>query len=216
LESQANPGANNSFLTPNGFSKSPRRVVDVDENIYIIGHRYYCRVCRKSYQSWSPALLAALPPALAMQFTYHLTYHSGLTDRVVSLMRGCFLQGVGPVPFSKMIQMNHIRHYEQHHLWYLETIYARSFLPLAFMGNFEPFSTFNDRNGYAGYTPSPRYFRDFYVRYVNSYAEEIDQYTAMLSGKYIQIDHSFKVRLDNICQDYFIYFLFRYQNILES
>jgi hypothetical protein len=49
-------------LTPNGFPKAPRRVVDLDENIYIIRpYRYKCQNCRKTYQSWSPALLNVLP-----------------------------------------------------------------------------------------------------------------------------------------------------------
>jgi len=181
-------------LTPNGFPKAPRRVVDLDENIYIIGYRYKCQNCRKTYQSWSPALLNVMPRTVAQQFTHHLTYRGGLTDRVVSLMRGCFLQGMGPNPFAQMIRTNHIRHYEQLHLQYLEFIYARHEAPLHYTGQFKPFSSFNNREGYAGHTPSGHYFRNFYVKFMAFHAGKIDQYTAMLPANIIQIDHSFKVR----------------------
>lgn len=181
------------FLTPNGFPKAPRRVVDLDENIYVIGYRYYCRTCSKSFQSWSPRLLSSLPRSLALQFTHHLSYRNGLTDRVVALMRGCFLQGIGPTPFASMIRTNHIRQYEQRHLQYLEALYERSSAPLPYTGKYQPFSEFNDRNGYAGYTPCGRYFRDFYVHFMGLHADETDQYTDMLSASILQIDHSFKV-----------------------
>jgi hypothetical protein len=182
-------------LTPNGWPKSPRRVVALDQCIYIIGHRYYCPhpECKSTYLSWSPSLLKALPRSFAMEFTHHLTFRSGLTDRVVALMRACFLQGIGPGPFANIIRTNHIRRYEQLHLQYLEMVYSRQHLPLAFTGKYEPFSAFDDRDGYAGFSPSPRYFRDFYINYIASHSEEMDQYTALLSAKCLQIDHSFKV-----------------------
>jgi hypothetical protein len=192
------PKGTHPFLTPNGWPKSPRRVVDLDRLIYVIGHRYYCANCQKSYQSWSPGLLSALPRSLAMQFTFHLTYRSGLSDNVVSLMRGCFLQGIGPVPFANMIRTNHIRRYEQLHLQYLEMLYERQNGPLHFLGKHKPFSAFDDHNGYAGFIPTGRYFRDFYVKYIGFHAQEINQYTAMLSAKFLQIDHSFKVRIVQI------------------
>ena len=191
--SQKGKDGQSACLTPNGFPKAPRQVVDVDENIYIIGYRYYCRTCKKSYQSWSPALHAALPRPLAQEFTHHLTFRSGLTDRVVALMRSCFLQGIGPYPFAQILRTNHLRRYEQLHLQYLEFLYTRHSTPLHFTGRFQPFSAYNDRNGYAGYTPSGRYIRDFYVRFMESHATEIDQYTAMLSANILQVDHSFKV-----------------------
>ena len=90
--------------------------------------------------------------------------------------------------------MNHTRHYEQLHLQYLEFIYARHEAPLHYTGWLKPFSSFNDREGYAGHTPSGCYFRNFYVKFMASHASEIDQYTAMLPANIIQIDHSFKVR----------------------
>jgi hypothetical protein len=59
---------------------------------------------------------------------------------------------------------------------------------------FEPFGLFNDRDGYAGFTPSAHYFREFYVHYISSHASAMDQHMAMLSASILQIDGSFKVR----------------------
>ena len=109
-------------------------------------------------------------------------------------MRSCFLQGIGPYPFAQILRTNHLRRYEQLHLQYLEFLYTRHSTPLHFTGRFQPFSTYNDQNGYAGYTPLGRYIRDFYVQFMESHAKEIDQYTAMLSANILQVDHSFKVR----------------------
>jgi len=61
------------FLCAQGWPKAPRRVVDLNQCIYVIGYRYYCphQSCKKMYLSWSPALLSALPRAVSMLFTHH-------------------------------------------------------------------------------------------------------------------------------------------------
>ncbi|KAG6835287.1 hypothetical protein H0H93_003132 [Arthromyces matolae] len=184
------------FLNAKGWAKSPRRVVDLEECIYIVGYRYACpnSQCRKSFQSWSPELLTALPRSLSIHFTHHLTYRSGLTDRVVALMRSCFQHGIGPSPFAEMIRTQHLRRYEHLHIEYLEAILIRTQSAAGhFLKKFEPFGLFNNRDGYAGFTPSAAYFRNFYVRFIAAHAKEMDQHMAMLSADILQIDHSFKV-----------------------
>jgi hypothetical protein len=167
----------------------------IDQCIFIIGHRYNCVQdgCKKTYQSWSPSLLAALPRSVSAHFTHHLTYRSGLTDQVVSLMRSSFLHGVGPVPFANTIRTNHLRHYELLHVQYLEVVYAQLRSSQHFLlAKFKPFGVFDDRDGYAGFTPCASYYRDFYVNFMASHASEIDQHMAMLSAKILCIDHSFR------------------------
>ena len=66
-----------------------------------------------------------LPPAVAAQFPFHLTYRCGVTDRLIALLRSCFQRGIGPTPFAEMIQTLHIRHYEQLMLQYYELVGAR-------------------------------------------------------------------------------------------
>lgn len=191
---QKSPTGGAPLLQARGWVRAPRHVVDLEECVYIIGHRYMCGTCKKSYQSWSPVLLAALPRSLAMEFPFHLTHRSGLTDSVVALMRASFQHGIGPGPFAEMVRTNHIRHYEKLHLQYLEMVYARLHSATAkFLAKFRPFGLFDDCDGYAGFTPSPHYFRNFYVIYISSHAGEMDQFTALLSGSILQIDHSYKV-----------------------
>jgi hypothetical protein len=139
-------------------------------------------------------LLAILPHSLSMQFTHHLTYCCGLTDCVVALMYAFFLHGIGPVPFANMIHTMHIHHYEKLHLQYREMICVQlKSTIMAMIGKLKPSSLSADQDGYAGFTPSAKYFWDFYVNFISSHASEIDQYTAMLSAKILAIDHSFKV-----------------------
>ncbi|KAG6883939.1 hypothetical protein C0992_007401 [Termitomyces sp. T32_za158] len=193
------------YLNAKGWLKHPRRVVDVEECIFIIGYCYACPnpVCRKSYQSWSPELLLALPRLLSIHFTHHLTYRRGLTNRVVALMQSCFQHGIGPGPFLEMIRTQHLRQYEQLHMQYLETILICTQSATGhFLSKFEPFGLFNDQNGYAGFTPSLAYFRSFYVRFISLHAMEMDQHMAMLSAEVLQIDHSFKV-IFFLCYSFF-------------
>ncbi|KAG6886800.1 hypothetical protein C0992_002307 [Termitomyces sp. T32_za158] len=184
------------YLNVKGWSKRPRRVVDIEECIFIVGYCYICPnpACGKWYQSWNPEFISALPRSLSIQFTHHLTYRSGLTDRVVALLRSCFQHGMGPGPFSEMIRTHHLRRYEKLHVEYLEAILIRTESAAGhLLSKFDPFGSFDDRNGYAGFTPSPVYFRDFYVRFISSHATEMDQHMAMLSAEVLQIDHSYKV-----------------------
>jgi hypothetical protein len=95
-----------------------------------------------------------------------------------------------------MIRTFHICKHEYLHQQYLEMVYIHLRLPAGhLLGKFQPFSLFNDQDGYAGFTPCANYFRQFYVKYIASHAAEMDQHMSMLSANVIQIDHSYKVSL---------------------
>ncbi|KAG1878531.1 hypothetical protein C8R48DRAFT_768097 [Suillus tomentosus] len=53
-----------------GWPQQPRRVVDLEHLVFIIGHQYYCghEECKKTFQSWSPTILQAIPPPLEPSF----------------------------------------------------------------------------------------------------------------------------------------------------
>ena len=88
-----------------GWPQAPQRVVDIDLTLYIVGYRYYCgqNDCQKTYQSWSPAIMDVLPPVLAAQFPFCLTYRCGVTNHLIALLRSSFHYGHGPRPFAEMI-----------------------------------------------------------------------------------------------------------------
>jgi hypothetical protein len=190
--------SNNStvYLQSLGWAKKARRVVDVDQVLFIAGWRYQCILCRHTYCSWSPAILNILPPALAAQFTFKLSFRSGLTNQLADLLRISFQSGMGPDKFTHMIQAFHYQRYDEFHLQYLELVKERKngiqghFLPKS-----QPFGAFRDPNGYAGFIPGPPYFRGFYDKMVESDAPDLIQQIGMLSARVMAVDHSFKVSL---------------------
>ncbi|KAG1721143.1 hypothetical protein EDB19DRAFT_1859895, partial [Suillus lakei] len=179
-----------------GWPQHPRRVVDLEHLVFIIGHWYYCghEDCKKTFQSWSPAVMRVIPPPLAALFPFHLTYRCGLTDRVVGVLRGSFQRGIGPSPFAKYIRTMHIRYYEQLHVQYLETVRQRMQASSSgLLPSHRPFPRWNDPSGYAGYVPTHHYFRCFYNSLVELHAVEMDQHMAMQSAEGLSHDHSYKV-----------------------
>ena len=179
-----------------GWPKQPRRIVDLEHLVFIIGHRYRCvhGDCKKTFQSWSPAIMRVLPPPLAALFPFHLTYRCGLTDRLVGVLRASFQRGIGPFPFAKYLRTMHIRYYERLHVSYLETVRQRMQASASgLLPSHRPFLLWNDPSGYAGYVPTHRYFRAFYDSLIELHADEMDQHMAMLSAEGLSHDHSFKV-----------------------
>lgn len=185
-------------LRVHSYPCSPRRVIDIDKNIYIIGVRYYCgdSCCKASYQSWSPAILGLLPPPVANSFPFCLTYRCGVTDTVLALIRSCFQRSIGPSAFARMLRTFHTRKYEQMHLQYL--LHVQNLPEDTFFFKYalhEGFGAWDDLNGYAGYIPSHHYFRGVYSALIELHAAEMDQRMAMLSGRSLALDHSFKVKI---------------------
>ena len=191
-------------LQKHGFTDMARRVVDIDHNIYIVGYRYLCghKDCKRVYQSWSPAILQVLPPALARAFEFRLTYRSGITQRLATLLRESFRSGIGPDQFTTMIESFHYRRFDCLQSQFLEMVLDRQQGTLSrYWTATNPFSEFRDLNGYAGFVPSASYFGHFYDRLVEESARETQQMIAALPVDVLKQDHSFKVSyvLDIVC-----------------
>jgi hypothetical protein len=185
-----------SMLALHSWPHMPRRVVDINSCIFIIGRRYRCghRDCGHTYQSWSRAILDIIPKSLSSHFPHHLTFCNGLTDQLVAVLQSSFQRGLGPAPFAEMIQTFHIRRYEQLHIQYLEMVnLCTPFTTTGLLSLHKPFGKWDDISGYAGFVPSHSYFKGFYVSLLERHAPEIDQYMAMLPARILNIDHSFKV-----------------------
>ena len=191
-------------LQKHGFTDMARHVVDIDHNIYIVGYRYLCghKDCKRVYQSWSPAILQVLPPALARAFEFRLTYRSGITQRLATLLRESFRSGIGPDQFTTMIESFHYRRFDCLQSQFLEMVLDRQQGTLSrYWTATNPFSEFRDLNGYAGFVPSASYFGHFYDRLVEESARETQQMIAALPVDVLKQDHSFKVSyvLDIVC-----------------
>jgi hypothetical protein len=179
------------FLQRLGWVEKPRRVVDIDKCVYIIGYRYRCGqgLCGRTYRSWSPAILDVLPPSLSAQFTFRLTYRSGLTNSLANLLHEVFRCGLGPQSFTSMVQSLHYHRYDELHLQYLEMLRdCKQGNMLNFFEKVTPFGAFGDRNGYTGFVPSAQYFRVFYDTMIEGWSHEI-----VLPARRVGIDESYKV-----------------------
>ncbi|KAG1747482.1 hypothetical protein EDB19DRAFT_1582828, partial [Suillus lakei] len=178
------------------WPKWPCCVVDIEHLVFIIGHHYYCGHgdCKKTYQSWSPAILNSIPAPLTSQFSFHLTHRCGLSDQMVAILRASFQRGIGPHPFAEIVRRMHLRFYKLRHLEYLETVRQLAQSTAAgLLAPHLPFPRWGDPSGYGGYTPSHRYFQGFYDAMIEQHAGDIDQHMAMLSAELLSHDHSFKV-----------------------
>jgi hypothetical protein len=172
-------------------------VVNVNKCIYIIGYRYRCgnRLCGHTYRSWSPTILDVLPTSLSSQFTFKLTYRSGLSNALAGLLREAFRCGMGPQSFMSMVQSLHYHRYDQLHLQYLEMLSDRKKgNQSSFLAKVTPFGAFGDRDGYTGFVPSAQYFRLFYDNMIEGWSREMVQRMAMLPARRLGIDESYKVK----------------------
>ncbi|KAG1847003.1 hypothetical protein DFJ58DRAFT_843319 [Suillus subalutaceus] len=184
------------FLQRLGWIGKPRRAVDVARNVYIIGYRYSCvhPGCRKTYRSWSSAILNVLPAPVAMQFPFQLTYRSVLSNSLVLLLHSSIRAGIGPVPFMQMLQSFHYENFDNLRLQYLELVHDRyKSCPKQLWVRKQAFGSLGDRNGYAGFVPSAGYLRRFYDTIIERRSTEMKQCIAMLPARVLAIDHSFKV-----------------------
>lgn len=137
------------LLQKKGFPSKVRRIVDIERIIYLIGYRYYCGTCSTSYTSYNSDILSVLPRFVAAQFTHPLTYRTGITDSLATLLRSCMQHAIGPGPFAQMIDSHHRRRYDLLHIQYLHLVKSRSESAFAhLLPKFEPFGDFADPHGY--------------------------------------------------------------------
>ena len=184
------------YLQKHSFVESPRRVVNIEENVFLIGYRYRCghKACRKTYQSWSPSILAVLPGAVSDQFTFQLTCRAGLTDRLATLLRETSRGGTSPRVFTTLVQTFHYRRFDKLRCQFLEMVADHTVGTLGDCWTSKrPFGEFGDRGGFAGYVPSQGYFGRFYDMMVEAEAPELQQMISSRPANVLKHDHSFKV-----------------------
>lgn len=180
------------------WPRTPRRVADIEYNLFIIGYWYQCTQaqCLKCYKSWSPSIIKSLPGPVAVQFKFHLTHCSGLSHRIVALMRLCFQRGMGLSPFEALIRTLHRRFYKDLVIQYYEQVkihYESASIQMKLLAVHSHFGAIDNCNGYADYVPSGQFFRGFFNNFIESHVKEMDQQMVILSADILQIDHSFKV-----------------------
>ncbi|GAA5917136.1 hypothetical protein JCM5296_006594 [Sporobolomyces johnsonii] len=193
---------NGKPLSRHGFCDRPRRACDLDETVYLFGQRYQCSRsggCGKSFMAWDAMLLRQLPTTLRASFPFVLSHRGGCTEAVFRQLRISMSHSIGPKSFSSILHRQHLT-YDERRRAYLQSIADLHFLhgnPLFDLSSppaeYSPFSAFNDRDGYAGYVPSSKWFQLQYQRFMESKRQAIDQHTSLLTCTIGAIDHSHKI-----------------------
>ncbi|KAJ3819593.1 hypothetical protein F5880DRAFT_1616319 [Lentinula raphanica] len=190
-------------LTRHGPCERPRRFVDFERTVWVIGYRYKCPTCVNknsgkrtvTFRSWNKCILDMLPKWLVNEFPAHLSHRSGLSRGVFTFMRTCFQHGFGAKQFANALRVQQLQRYDELHLQYLYYMWqSRNLHHSLGHSQIEPFLPFQDHSpkGFSGFVPSAQWLRDTYDEYLESHVQDIHQHTSMLSANVIAIDHSFK------------------------
>jgi hypothetical protein len=194
----------NNPLTIKGWNDNPiaRRVVALDHVYYIITQRIQCATrndgCGKSWNLYDPAIMEQLDHGLAASFPAFLTHRSGVDKTLMTLIRAGMAHRLSSSAWSNILRELHIRRHDLYELDYLQAIYrekksAQCYQMYQKEKIYKPFSTFHDKDGYAGFYPSRWYINTVYMDYMEHIRPILDQCMASLSGYIIKWDHSFKL-----------------------
>lgn len=182
----------------------PRRVIDLATSFWIIGYRYHCCECNHpktgkkgtlTFRSWNPRILENLPKHLAMEFPAKLTHCSGVSQRLLPLMRSCISSGMGHIQISDALRVQHLLQYDHLKLQYIEFLKLKKGLSDWTGKKYQYFLPFDDRspNGPHGYVPCGQWIRNVYDSYIERHWHYFEQHMAMLTLEVGAMDHSFKV-----------------------
>ncbi|KAJ3124652.1 hypothetical protein HK098_000937 [Nowakowskiella sp. JEL0407] len=158
-------------LSKNGWCDKPiaRRVVDLDCCFYIISQKYHCKKCNSKFRGTSKRIIESLPLYAQIEFPAYLSYRSGLSKRVMELMRSCFFGSIGPDPFAALLREHHFLRHSKLEAQFLSHIYHQQTLPERLFNlpeNYPSFSKFNNKHLYSGFTPSAPYLQKMYMEFM--------------------------------------------------
>ena len=178
-----------------------RQVVGLDQNYYVMTQRIQCRKhggfgCGKSYNLYDPLILDQLDPGLVAEFPAFLTHRSGIDKTLMTLVRAGIAHRLSSSAWSKVLRELHIREHDLREIKYLYAIKREQKNHEASgtaLKSYQPFSAFNDKVGYNGFSPSKKYINNIYMDYMEHIRPVLDQCMSALSGHIIKWDHSFKL-----------------------
>ncbi|KAJ7146921.1 hypothetical protein C8R44DRAFT_845839 [Mycena epipterygia] len=176
-----------------GWNSNPvaRRVVSLDSCYYILTKRLRCGLCRKGCNMYDEKILAQLPVHLRNEFPAFLTHRSGIDKNLLTLIRSGIAQGLTPHSWERILQELHLRNRDLAEQTYLHALKhcPESRLP----ESLTPFSSFSDKSGYAGFSPSRYFISSVYVEYMSYIKPHQDQAMAAVPLTIGHADQSFKV-----------------------
>ncbi|KAJ7667374.1 hypothetical protein B0H17DRAFT_1142779 [Mycena rosella] len=193
-------------LEKNG-ALTPRRIVDVDSNFYLVSWAYYCRnSCKSHYHGWSKKLIDSLPPYLQLAFPAILSQQSGVSRNVMNPLRVGNQHKMGPSGVRSLLLESHTLRFNTLQAQYLEaviemvrcrqigqTAQLQTNLDSFLTEKIPDFGDFGDSNGYSGFVPIERYLASMLTRpskrtslmQINILRAKINKHIASVDGKSI-------------------------------
>lgn len=119
-----------------------------------------------------------------------LTHRSGIDKSVMTLIRSTIAHGLTPNGWEHVFRELHVRKRDLAERAYLYALNARA--PNKQPTRLTPFSSFSDKNGYAGFSPSRWYISKLYVEYMGFIKPYQDQAMSAISLTLARMDQSYK------------------------
>lgn len=183
-----------------------RRVIDLDECIFVVCRRYRCTKKHKGvcFLAWNTKLLEKAPPYIRHSFPVIFTHRLGVTQSVFDAMRSWTASGAGFGPFADFIKENHTRRHHRKELAYLsrlsdvtaESPFGEprvSGCTAEAAAQFPHFPIFSDSYGANGCHGSKNFFRSVYTRGMRRLEVKIKKRCAMVPARMLSGDHFFKI-----------------------
>ncbi|KAJ2920858.1 hypothetical protein H1R20_g16236, partial [Candolleomyces eurysporus] len=200
------PNCKAETLEKNGPTP-PRRVVDINDNFWIVTWQYYCRKgCKSYFSGWSTKLLETLPRYLRLSFPAVLSRRGGLSHNVITLLRVANQHKMGPSGVRALLVEQHTLRYNQILLQYLEAVLEvvqgsenhgdGSSQPSihAYLGLLvSDFGDFWDSQKFGGFVPTDSYLAGMMNRAIEKDEAAAAQHTSLLAPDQIAIDDSHKI-----------------------
>jgi len=114
----------------------------------------------------------------------------------MTLIHAGMAHRVSAASWADILHELNVCNYDLHLLEYLQAIVREKQQPnrMGVQGKtYTPFSSFEDKNAYAGFYPSCWYINSIYMDYMEHIQPVLDQCMATLTGTVIKWDHSFKL-----------------------
>ncbi|KAJ7174303.1 hypothetical protein C8R46DRAFT_88386 [Mycena filopes] len=186
-------------LSPKGWNDDPiaRRVVGLDRVYYVLTRRVQCASagngCGKSWNLYDSKIMEQLDPGLSAAFPAFLTHRSGVDKTVMTLIRAGMANSMNSNSWAKVLRELHFREKDLRELNYLYAVMTEQAKGNHAVKVYEPFSDFEDRSKYAGFTPHRTYITAIYVDYMDHIRSPLDQCVAALKCEFAKWDHSHKL-----------------------